>query len=73
MNERSVRHVACTAAGVLLLAAGACVNAPGEAGAAAAGTACAQLIELDLPDTTIMRAESTAAGGFTPPGGSAAR
>ena len=72
MTDRLVRHVACAAAGALLLAAAACGSAPGEAGAAAPATSCARLIDLDLPDTDITRAESTAAGGFTPPGGSAA-
>ena len=72
MSKKSVSHAACAAAGALLLAAGACGGAPGEAGAAAAATPCERLIDLDLPDTTITHAESTAAVGFTPPGGSAA-
>ena len=72
MNPRLVRHAACAAAGALLLGAGACGSVPGEAGAAAASTACERLIDLDLPDTTITHAAPMAAGGFTPPGGSAA-
>ena len=72
MNKGLVRHAVYAAAGALLLAAGACGSAPGEAGAAALATSCDRLIDLDLPDTSITHAESAPAGGFTPPGGSAA-
>ena len=72
MNKGLVRHAVYAAAGALLLAAGACGSTPGEAGAAALATSCDRLIDLDLPDTSITHAESAPAGGFTPPGGSAA-
>ena len=72
MTQRLLRHAACAAAGALLLAAGACGGAPGEAGAAALATSCERLIDLELPDTTITHAGPAPAGGFTPPGGTAA-
>ena len=72
MNRGLVRHAVYAGAGALLLAAGACGTAAGGAGTAAPAASCDRLIDLDLPDTTITHAESAPAGGFTPPGGSAA-
>lgn len=63
-------RILCAAAGALLLAAVGGGSLP--AAGAQSGAACERLIDLDLPDTAITLAAPVAAGGFTPPGGSAA-